>query len=433
MTLISYAQNFEDVMLWRALGHVGAGLYVDVGAQHPLIDSVSKAFYERGWRGVHIEPVSSFAELLRADRPDDTVLQVALSDTEGTLELNVIPETGLSTAIDDYARRHHSERGYAHRKVVVPMLTLASALRMLAGREVHWLKIDVEGFESRVLRGWDSRALRPWVIVVEATVPNSTEPDYEEWEPILVAADYRFVYFDGLNRFYIAAEHEELAPAFAAPPNVFDDFALSGQGSWKLYRRVQDQADGVRLLAAEQLSVAAAEATLARARFAALSSHADALQNALDEARAQVEEQDAQVHRWWSMAHGLRGELAMIRTSRRWKWITVLTATARWPGHQWRRCSGGLLRRSLRLVIASPGLSRLALVLVDGAPALRSRLRALALQDDGATSGPVPAGLEGATAAAPAPAACDTGPVELSHCAGRHHLQLARVLQAGQR
>ena len=32
MTVISYAQNFEDVMLWRALQHVGTGYYVDIGA-----------------------------------------------------------------------------------------------------------------------------------------------------------------------------------------------------------------------------------------------------------------------------------------------------------------------------------------------------------------------------------------------------------------
>jgi len=75
MTFISYAQNFEDVMLWRALKHIEHGCYVDVGAQHPVIDSVSKAFYERGWRGIHIEPVAHYAELLRLDRPDEKVLQ----------------------------------------------------------------------------------------------------------------------------------------------------------------------------------------------------------------------------------------------------------------------------------------------------------------------------------------------------------------------
>lgn len=231
MTFVSYAQNFEDVMLWRALKHVERGFYVDVGAQHPVIDSVSKAFYEHGWRGMHIEPVPEFAELLRKDRPDETVLQVALSDVEGTLELNVLPGTGLSTFIDAYAGRHRKQHGVEAVRVMVPMLTLAQVLRDNTGRQTHWLKIDVEGFEERVLKGWDSKAFRPWIIVIEATVPGSPELDHRKWDCILMAADYKFVYFDGLNRFYVAREHAELEPAFSSPPNVFDGVQLSGQAS----------------------------------------------------------------------------------------------------------------------------------------------------------------------------------------------------------
>lgn len=40
MAFISYAQNFEDVMLWRALKLFGPGRYIDVGANHPSQDSV---------------------------------------------------------------------------------------------------------------------------------------------------------------------------------------------------------------------------------------------------------------------------------------------------------------------------------------------------------------------------------------------------------
>ena len=231
MTFVSYAQNFEDVMLWRALKHVERGFYVDVGAQHPVIDSVSKAFYEHGWRGMHIEPVPEFAELLRKDRPDETVLQVALSDVEGTLEINVLPGTGLSTFIDAYAGRHRKQHGVEPVRVMVPMLTLAQVLRDNTGRQTHWLKIDVEGFEERVLKGWDSKAFRPWIIVIEATVPGLPELDHRKWDCILVAADYKFVYFDGLNRFYVAREHSELESAFSSPPNVFDGVQLSGQAT----------------------------------------------------------------------------------------------------------------------------------------------------------------------------------------------------------
>jgi hypothetical protein len=42
--ITSYAQNFEDVMLWRALGHIENGFYIDIGAFDPSVDSVGKGF-----------------------------------------------------------------------------------------------------------------------------------------------------------------------------------------------------------------------------------------------------------------------------------------------------------------------------------------------------------------------------------------------------
>lgn len=78
MTVISYAQNFEDVMLWRALQHVGTGYYVDIGANDPVVDSVTRWFYEQGWSGLNIEPVPHWHGKLQADRPRDTNLQVAV-------------------------------------------------------------------------------------------------------------------------------------------------------------------------------------------------------------------------------------------------------------------------------------------------------------------------------------------------------------------
>jgi len=270
MGFTSYAQNFEDVMLWRALGHVTDGVYVDVGAQHPRIDSISRAFYERGWRGVHIEPVPAFAAMLREDRPDETVLQVALGEREGTLALNVFADTGLSTAIDSYAQRHQSERNYQVQHIEVPMLTLRSALGSVAGKEVHWLKIDVEGFEEQVLRGWDSQKLRPWIIVIEATIPNSAETDYAKWDHLVTGAGYRFVYFDGLNRFYIANEHAELEAAFGTPPNVFDVVEVSGLASWGLCNFALAGHEGRIRELTERLGAREAEAAVSAAQVAAL-------------------------------------------------------------------------------------------------------------------------------------------------------------------
>ena len=67
---ISYAQNAEDVVLWRTLGHVPCGSYVDVGAADPTADSVTRGSMKR-WRGVNVEPVQSpLAAALMAARPE---------------------------------------------------------------------------------------------------------------------------------------------------------------------------------------------------------------------------------------------------------------------------------------------------------------------------------------------------------------------------
>uniref|UniRef100_UPI0031F2D776 FkbM family methyltransferase n=1 Tax=Stenotrophomonas sp. TaxID=69392 RepID=UPI0031F2D776 len=83
--MISYAQNFEDVILWRALGHIEQGRYIDVGAQSPDEHSVSRLFYDKGWRGVHVEPTQHYSTLLRERRADEQVLQAAVSDARGEL------------------------------------------------------------------------------------------------------------------------------------------------------------------------------------------------------------------------------------------------------------------------------------------------------------------------------------------------------------
>ena len=75
---VSYAQNFEDVMLHRVFGSVGDGFYIDIGAWHPDLHSVTKHFYDMGWTGINIEPSKSYARLLKRRRRRDINLDVAI-------------------------------------------------------------------------------------------------------------------------------------------------------------------------------------------------------------------------------------------------------------------------------------------------------------------------------------------------------------------
>ena len=220
--MISYAQNFEDVMLERAFKDVVEGFYVDVGAWDPWLDSVTAHFYGRGWRGVNIEPAPAYAQLLRESRPRDVVIQAAADRIAGRRTLHVFSGSGCSSfygAISADSRL----APYPHSTIEVETVTLNEVFTQHAPPEVHFLKLDCEGAEKAVLEGLDLRRFRPWIILLEAMKPLSQIPSHRQWAPILRANDYKFVYFDGLNRFYVADERAKaLKSAFKAPPNIFD-------------------------------------------------------------------------------------------------------------------------------------------------------------------------------------------------------------------
>ncbi|WP_459252659.1 FkbM family methyltransferase [Paraburkholderia sediminicola] len=225
-------------MLWRALGHIERGSFIDIGAQDPIVDSVSLAFYERGWRGTHVEPTPYYADLLRQQRPGDTVIQAAVGNGPAVLRFFEIPLSGISTADADIAALHR-ERGFDVHEIVVPCVTLSAVFEASNRQEIHWLKIDVEGFEAQVLSSWGASTVRPWIVVVESTLPMSQAETHENWEATLVSYGYIPVYFDGLNRFYVSEARPEIQGAFRAPPNVFDRFMLNGTSSASFHQLIE--------------------------------------------------------------------------------------------------------------------------------------------------------------------------------------------------
>lgn len=285
---VSYAQNGEDVLLWRALKDVQRGYYVDVGAQDPVVDSVTKAFYERGWNGVNIEPVAQWYDRLVQDRPHDINLRLAVSNRPGSIRLFEVEGSGLSTSDPEFARRHEAE-GHTLHEQVVECATLDQICADNAVRTVHFLKIDCEGAEKSVLEGFSLSEVRPWIIVIEATEPNSPRPAWQDWEHLLTGQAYRFVFFDGLNRYYLANEHVELAPAFDAPVNVFDNVRkLSEVGAQELIERQQSEIDALKGAAA----VATLQAELGAAKTERNAAAADR-DAALAERDAVAAERDA--------------------------------------------------------------------------------------------------------------------------------------------
>lgn len=224
--VISYSQNQEDVVLFRLVELVPEGIYVDVGAAHPVLDNVTYALYKAGWHGINIEPMKREADLLREIRPRDITCETAAGDTVGRVTLYAAPleNRGATTADTDLVAKY-SSAGQSFEAFEVDVVRLDQILEENNIEIVHILKIDVEGAEKAVLKGASLSKYRPWVLVVEATRPNSTEDVSSEWENLVLEAGYSQTLFDGLNKFYVRDDMPEIAKLISVPANVFDRWA----------------------------------------------------------------------------------------------------------------------------------------------------------------------------------------------------------------
>ena len=271
---VTFAQNYEDVFLQRCFGHLDVGRWIDVGAWLPELDSVTKALSLQGWTGINIEPVPRYFDELVARRPNDINLNCAIGKLAGTTTINHIPETGLSTVHAHLAAEAELLGGVTAEHLHVDIRTLNDVCEQYLGdQDLHFVKIDVEGSEDDVLAGFDLHRYRPWVLIIESNLPNSTQQSYAHWEPEVLAADYEFVFYDGLNRWFISKEHSELRRHFEFPLYLFRTIMTSAAN------------DDARTHEAAYKELAATNAELS-ARIRVLETNLAANQSALEEVRA---------------------------------------------------------------------------------------------------------------------------------------------------
>ena len=295
MTFLSYSQNFEDVLLWRALGHIKNGFYIDVGANDPVEHSVTKAFYDAGWHGINIEPLPSYQAAFRDTRPHDINLAVAAGAANGSITLFDVPAVPGWASPDAAVAEAHRADGFDVSELTVPVRTLAGVCEEFVRGEIHFLKVDVEGFEGEVLKGMDFARWRPWVLVIEATLPNSRVSNHAAWEHMVTTRGYRFAWFDGLNRYYVADEHAELLAVLSVQPNVFDEYITYHlDRAWK----ATEETERVRTRESARASAAEFAADQERTRAARAEERAavaDAVARQATDNAAQLLSQMAQV------------------------------------------------------------------------------------------------------------------------------------------
>jgi FkbM family methyltransferase len=166
----SYSSFGEDRLILKFLAKLPTGFYVDVGAHAPIDYSNTYALYQRGWRGIAIDPDPDSISAFQATRPEDTALQLAIGSKPGKIRLHLFSDRSMNTVDPDLYKKTLTNPRKRHLgDIDVEQKTLADVLaeHVPAGRTVDFMNVDCEGVDLDVLRSNDWARFHPKLLAVE--------------------------------------------------------------------------------------------------------------------------------------------------------------------------------------------------------------------------------------------------------------------------
>lgn len=182
---VSYSQLNEDNIIDHLTGYKEKGTYIDIGAFHPDNISNTKLFYERGWKGVNIEPDTKAYKKFCEKRPLDINLNAGI----GVGEVDYYQHEGDISGNTCVASLGKLRGLKSVRKIKLKPLSEVFQENKLT--YVDFISIDVETFENEVIRSNDWNKYKAGVICLEG---------YKY--PYLEQFGYRRVFWDGSNCYY---------------------------------------------------------------------------------------------------------------------------------------------------------------------------------------------------------------------------------------
>lgn len=207
----SYAQEGEDLILAQLIEQTDPrpGFYVDIGAHHPTRFSNTWKFYQLGWRGMNIDPTPGCMAEFDLLRPEDTNLEIGVSEREAERSFYCYNEPALN-GIDNDRREELAESPYKLEKIIEVRTKPLSDILVAHGvvlRSPNFLSIDVEGLEMEVLQSnnWEKYLFR-WIMVEQRVGDLTTINQTAPWL-FLSSKGYQAVAFTGRTVIYSLVPH----------------------------------------------------------------------------------------------------------------------------------------------------------------------------------------------------------------------------------
>jgi FkbM family methyltransferase len=209
----TYSQAGEDriiAYLFHSLG-ITKPTYLDIGANEPIISNNTFLLYNKGCRGVCIEPDPAMYERIKSKRPKDTVLNIGIGvNNVSQADFYLFPGklNGWSTFSAEEAKIREAESGLIPKVIGIPLKNINDIIAANFDPWPNFISLDVEGLDLDILMSLDFKRFAPEVVCVETITFSitNTERKLTEISDLMHAAGY-FTYADThINTIYCKKE-----------------------------------------------------------------------------------------------------------------------------------------------------------------------------------------------------------------------------------
>ncbi|MET4083635.1 FkbM family methyltransferase [Pedobacter sp. UYP30] len=166
---LSYSQCGEDVIVEFIFNQLGIfkPSYLDIGAHDPFYLSNTALFYQKGCRGINIEPDPYLFQQFPLHRKEDINLNIGIGDTYETIDFYIMNVPTLNTFSLEQVNSYKNEGEYFVREIKkVKISTIQKIIIDNNGLFPDFLSLDAEGIDELVIKSIDY-SNKPKVICVE--------------------------------------------------------------------------------------------------------------------------------------------------------------------------------------------------------------------------------------------------------------------------
>lgn len=150
---MSYSQNSEQDFILDFFSEQSTGKFVDIGAYDVFRFSNVRALYEKGWKGLLIEPAPQNYKAIAdhyKDDPEIRVLNVAVGEATG--EVDFFESDGDAVGTTDEAHmKKWGAAGVNYTKIKVAQVSVEDFFKEY-GADVDFLSVDTESTNMDLFR-----------------------------------------------------------------------------------------------------------------------------------------------------------------------------------------------------------------------------------------------------------------------------------------